>query len=123
MTSPPRSRPSAPPPVASYQWERFLDIQVPRLDPGTGLPLTAAQDHRRHQTRRPAAALPPRPAGRALGRRAHGVLQAVNTYDHHEAAIRGTDRPERNMLKTVTGAFAALDRQAWTDLSQVLVPA
>ncbi len=34
---------------------------------------------------------------------AHGVLKAVNTYEHHEATVRGAERGERNMLKTVTG--------------------
>jgi hypothetical protein len=37
---------------------------------------------------------------------AHGVIQAVNTYEHHEAIVRGTKRPERNMLRTITGDFA-----------------
>lgn len=43
------------------------------------------------------AALPLRPAGRAVGGDRHGVLQAVNTYEHHEATVRGASRPERNM--------------------------
>src|SRR4051794_22090519 len=34
---------------------------------------------------------------------AHGVVQATNTYAHHEAIVRGADRAERNMLKTITG--------------------
>jgi len=27
---------------------------------------------------------------------AHGVLQAVNTYDSHEGAVRGSNRAERH---------------------------
>jgi hypothetical protein len=41
---------------------------------------------------------------------AHGVIQAVNTYEHHEGTIRGAARPERNMLRTVTGDVGKLDR-------------
>lgn len=47
---------------------------------------------------------------------AHGVLAAVNTYEHHEAAVRA----DRNMLRTVTGEFGALDRASWHTLSGVL---
>ena len=51
---------------------------------------------------------------------AHGVLQAVNTYEHHEGTVRGATRPERNMLRTVTGDFAKLDRDTWGALQSVL---
>lgn len=51
---------------------------------------------------------------------AHGVLQAVNTYEHHEATVRGSERGERNMLKTVTGEFGKLDRTTMTTLRGVL---
>jgi hypothetical protein len=51
---------------------------------------------------------------------AHGVLQAVNTYEHHEVSPRGTDRAERNMLKTVTGEFGKSDRATMSTLQQVL---
>ena len=36
---------------------------------------------------------------------AHGVLQAVNTYEHHEGVVRGADRAERNNLKTLTDGY------------------
>lgn len=32
-----------------------------------------------------------------------GVVQAVNTYEHHFATVRNAHRPERNMLNMVTG--------------------
>ncbi|MFH5822259.1 DUF932 domain-containing protein [Georgenia sp. AZ-5] len=54
---------------------------------------------------------------------AHAVLQAVNTYEHHARPVRGTTRPERNMLRTVTGDFAATDHRAWHTLQQVLASA
>ncbi len=50
---------------------------------------------------------------------AHGVLQSVNTYEHHEGVVRG-DRGERNGLKTLTGDFGRLDRKTWQTLRTVL---
>ena len=103
------------------QWGRFLDLHVPRTDthgqPLTGRSLTMADKQARH----PGAALPrttPRVAPWAGT--AHGVLQAVNTYEHHEGTVRGATRAERNMLRTVTGDFAALDRTSWDTLNRVL---
>lgn len=51
---------------------------------------------------------------------AHGVVQAVNTFEHHESGIRGTTRPERNLLKTITGDFGKLDRNTLSTLNKVL---
>ena len=51
---------------------------------------------------------------------AHGVLQAVNTYEHHESTVRGARRAERNMLRTITGDFGTLDRATVGTLDTVL---
>lgn len=51
---------------------------------------------------------------------AHGVFQAVNTYEHHEASVQGADRAERNMLKTVTGDCGNFDRSTYSTLQTVL---
>lgn len=51
---------------------------------------------------------------------AHGVLQAVNTYEHHEGVVRGATRAERDMLRAVSGDFGQTDRESWQQLSQVL---
>jgi len=51
---------------------------------------------------------------------AQGVLQTVNTAEHHEGTIRGATRTERNMLRTVTGEFADVDRRSWLQLERVL---
>ena len=51
---------------------------------------------------------------------AHGVLQAVNIYEHHENPVRRAARAERNMLRTITGEFGNLDRTTWRTLSTVL---
>lgn len=51
---------------------------------------------------------------------AYGVLQAVNTYTHHEQTVRGAGRAERNMLRAVTGGVDELDRSTLTTLDRVL---
>jgi phage/plasmid-like protein (TIGR03299 family) len=48
-----------------------------------------------------------------------GVVQAVNTYTHHEGIVRGAERAERNMLNAVTGRTDDLDQQTIATLAQV----
>lgn len=106
--------------VTAQTWSRFLNTAVPLTAPdGTSLTkraLTTARnkqealdnlyqwDHRAATWR-----------GTALG-----VMQAVNTYEHHHATVRGTTRPERNMLRTVTGEYDTIDNATWNTLSKVL---
>jgi phage/plasmid-like protein (TIGR03299 family) len=106
--------------VRQDQWSKFLDEYVSRHDaqgvPLKGRALTMANNKRdalqrlyRHDHRvAPWAGT------------AHGVLAAVNTYEHHEGIVRGATRPERNMLRTVTGDFARLDRESMKVLDRVL---
>jgi phage/plasmid-like protein (TIGR03299 family) len=51
---------------------------------------------------------------------AWGVVQAVNTYSHHEKTVRGADRAERNMLRAVDGGTDTLDTTTLTTLRGVL---
>ena len=51
------------------------------------------------------------------------MLQAVNSYEHHLSPMRGTSRPQRNMLRTVSGRYDSLDRAAWQTLEKVLATA
>ena len=51
---------------------------------------------------------------------AWGVLQAVNTYQHHETGLRGTLRGLRNMDLTVTGDYDLLDSKTLSTLETVL---
>ena len=79
--------------VTDAQWARFLDAHVPRHgadgEPLTARALTVADRKRdvlqrlyRHDDRvAPWAGT------------AHGVVAAVNTYEHHEARVRGAQRP------------------------------
>ena len=51
---------------------------------------------------------------------AHGVLQAVNTYEHHEGVVRGADRAAEHIsLKTLTDGYRDLDRTTLQTLTCV----
>jgi phage/plasmid-like protein (TIGR03299 family) len=106
--------------VRQDQWAKFLDDYVTRHDvrgiPLKGRALTMADNKRDALQRLYSHDHRVAPwAGTA-----HGVLAAVNTYEHHESVVRGTARPERNMLRTVTGGFARLDRDTFRALEAVL---
>ena len=55
-----------------------------------------------------------------MGGTAYGVVQAVNTFEHHERVVRGAARAERNMIRTISGDFGRLDRTTWRQLQTVL---
>ena len=106
--------------VTDRQWRAFLDAHVPQVDPqGHALEGRAATSARLKRAALGDLYRATRGARRGPGT-AHGVLAAVNTYEHHEAAVRGATRAERNMLRTVTGEFGALDRTSWHTLNAVL---
>lgn len=50
---------------------------------------------------------------------AWGVVQAVNTYAHHEAQVRGASRATRNTERTVTGEWDKIDRRTLDVLATV----
>jgi phage/plasmid-like protein (TIGR03299 family) len=50
---------------------------------------------------------------------AYGVVAAVNTAVHHEFTIKGMERAERNMLRTVNNEWAKVDDAALALLAQV----
>ena len=61
------------------------------------------------------------PRGPTMGRDGpRGPPGGRHTYEHHESAVRGLQRPERNMLCTVTGDFAKLDRKTMRTLEMAL---
>jgi phage/plasmid-like protein (TIGR03299 family) len=107
-------------PVTPVEWSMFLDALVPRYDPTgkrlQGRALTLAD--RKRDRLQGLYANDQRVAPWAGT--AHGVLQAVNTYEHHEGVVRGASRPERNMLRAITGDFAQTDRDSWQMLSGIL---
>ncbi len=105
--------------VTEQQWQRFLQRLVPDRDSRTDRPLsgrsrTLAMAKRARLTQLYTADA----RGAPWTGTAYGVIQAVNTYEHHHATIRGATRPERNLLRTVTGDCGALDRGTWRTLSQ-----
>lgn len=106
--------------VPARDWTRFLDTYVARTDKTgaalKGRALTLADKKR--DTLQRLYRYDQRVAPWAGT--ANGVIAAVNTYEHHENAVRGVPRPERNMLRTVTGDFARLDRTTMTVLETVL---
>jgi phage/plasmid-like protein (TIGR03299 family) len=110
-------------PVNHYQWQAFLDRHAPRRDPRTGAMLEGRAltlvDRKRGRLELLYRA---DPRVRPWTGTAHGVLQAVNTYEHHVGTVRG-DRAERNSLKTVNGDFGHLDRKTWRTLEPLLAAA
>jgi hypothetical protein len=108
-------------PVTDRQWDRLLSRLVPIPGPGEK-PLTprsrrAAEEKKYqldHLYRIDHRASPWQ--GTALG-----VLQAVNTWEHHYGTVRGATRSERNMLKTVKGDYDTLDRNVMEHLRVVTV--
>lgn len=51
---------------------------------------------------------------------AYGVLAATNTYQHHEARVKGMPRDERNTLNALSGKTMALDNYTLRKLDAVL---
>ncbi|MFC5830378.1 DUF932 domain-containing protein [Nonomuraea insulae] len=51
---------------------------------------------------------------------AFGVVQAVNTFTHHNQTVRGAARAERNMHRMVTGGVDDLDLATLQTLEKVL---
>jgi hypothetical protein len=101
--------------VSDAAWTAFLDGHAPLPD-SEGRSRTLAERKRDALTRlydHDQRVAPWRGTG-------WGVLQAVNTYTHHEGIIRGAERAERNMLNAVTGRTDDLDQQTLDTLAGVL---
>ncbi len=108
-------------PVSNKQWLQFVDLIVPTTKDGKkleGRSLTNARN--KSDALNKLYKLDPRVA--PWTGTAHGVLQAVNTWEHHGNRVTG-DRGERNMLLTVEGRFGEIDRGSWSTLNKVLVTA
>lgn len=111
--------------VSEGDWNKFLDSLTPLTDDTgavkQGRAATLANNKRNQLT--------------ALYRHddrvapwngtAWGVVQAVNTWEHHIAGASASDakRAERNMNRAVTGGTDKLDRDTLETLGKVLTPA
>lgn len=107
--------------VTDKAWSMFLDAHAPVADPKTSEPkkgrsLTMAITEREALTRLWNTDNRVSPwKGTAFG-----VLQAVNTYVHHEGIVRGAGRAERNMSRAITGGVDDLDARTIATLTGVL---
>lgn len=102
--------------VTDAQWRTFLDAHVPVPD-DEGRGRTMAQTKRAQLTNLWTHDERVAPWTNT----AFGVVQAVNTFTHHVQSVRGTTRPERNMLRAVTGEIDVVDAKTLTALDKVLV--
>jgi phage/plasmid-like protein (TIGR03299 family) len=111
--------------VSEVAWKKFLDAHVLTDDNGNvrtwaelkGRSKTMATNKWEGLNRLYAHDQRVAPwAGTAIG-----VVQAVNTYVHHEGIVRGATRPERNMASAIEGKFDALDQDTLDTLMSVLV--
>lgn len=108
--------------VTDQQWQSFLNELIPLSkdnEPLTGRALKLGQnkqdalkrlynnDNRVSQWK-----------GTALG-----VIQAVNTWGHHEQTVRGATRLERNAHNMLTGGQAKVDDEALSMLDKILANA
>lgn len=101
--------------VTDRQWRAFLDAHAP-MPEEPGRSRTHAEHKRdaldrlwRHDVR-----VAP------WQNTAYGVVQAVNTFTHHEQTVRGAVRAERNLLRAVTGGVDDLDLGTLHTLDAVL---
>ena len=106
--------------VSDQQWDEFLTLHC--LDgkkevPAKGRGLTLYDNHRdalNNLWNNDVRVSPWRNTG-------FGVVQAVNTYEHHVKTVQGvSNRAERNMTKMVRGEFDKVDAQAMDQLKLVL---
>jgi phage/plasmid-like protein (TIGR03299 family) len=101
--------------VTNAQWSAFLTATTPiPSTPGRAQTLAATKQDTLRRLWNDDPRVSPW-AGTA-----YGVLQAVNTYTHHEQTVRGAGRAERNMLRAVTGGVDELDRTTLATLERVL---
>jgi len=106
--------------VTPSQWKAFLDAHIPRVHTTTGLPLTGRSQTMADTKRDSLTTLyASDPQVSPWAGTAHGVLQTINTYEHHAGVVRG-ERAERNGLKTINGDFGRLDRTTWKTLNAIL---
>jgi phage/plasmid-like protein (TIGR03299 family) len=91
-------------PVKPKEWQGFLDV-VAKLPEQAGRSRTMAENKRDALNRLWTNDMRVAPWKGT----AYGVVQAMNTYEHHEKSVRGGTRADRNMHRAITGGVAKLD--------------
>lgn len=101
--------------VNSRQWDAFKELYVPRPEEkGRGQTMS---DNKRDALNE---LYETDPMCAPWNGTAYGVIQTVNTYQHHRAIVRKTGRVERNAENAITGKIADLDMGTWETLNKVL---
>jgi len=101
--------------VSTTAWQAFLDSHVPMSDTKRGR--TLAERKRSTLTRLWVSDDRVSPwRGTAWG-----VVQAVNTYEHHYKTVRNVSRPERNLARAIDGSARKLDNDTIGEISRILV--
>jgi phage/plasmid-like protein (TIGR03299 family) len=103
--------------VSDKAWAQFVQAHVPEKDTKRGKINAAAKRAELHRLWTSDSRVSPWKGT------AWGVVQAVNTYEHHHAAIRGASRAERNLSRAVTDHADRLDTATLTQLDKVLAAA
>lgn len=99
--------------VNTKTFGKYLDLTIPvqGKEPGRGLTMaTNARDKKQSMWTSDERVAP-------WTGTAFGLLQLENTFAHHEQAVRGNSRPQRNGLMAITGKFHALDKQTLDNLA------
>lgn len=103
--------------VSRTQWLKVLDIIEPAAKPDASKRATTKADNRRQLI----DALYQRdPMVAPWNGTAFGVVQAINTYEHHHAQVRGGARVERVYDRAIRGEFAESDGKTLAALAGVL---
>jgi phage/plasmid-like protein (TIGR03299 family) len=105
--------------ITPPQWAKFVDVVSPLKDikgeAKTGRALTLAQNKQDALNK----LWNSDPRVSPWAGTAWGVVQAMNTAEHHVFTVKG-ERAERNMLRAVTGKVDALDAETKTTLAAVI---
>jgi phage/plasmid-like protein (TIGR03299 family) len=102
--------------VTDQQWSQFVQALAPIGEDTKGKALTIAERKREELT---AMYNSDERVSQWRGT-AFGAFQAVNTWQHWNAIVRGADRQERNTLAQLDGSWEKFDAQTMATLHRVL---
>ena len=103
--------------VSDTSWAQFVRAHVPEPDTKRGKTNAATKRTELHRLWTSDSRVSPWQGT------AWGVVQAVNTYEHHSATVRGASRVERNLSRAVTDHADRLDTATLATLDKILAAA